>query len=176
MREYKIGDYVVSTIDKSSILHFEGAQKITDIYDALVDGDLGIIQVGEIASINDDFTRDEVEFAYLDRINEIQNTCLNNGFVSLTIPTKENPYLTIKMERGSFSSRDSSFDKDREVEIDKVETQNNKYKIFGLNEINAKLVRELRKLTRRGIMECKRALQDANGDMKEAQKLLKIRR
>lgn len=80
------------------------------------------------------------------------------------------------MERGSFSSRDSSFDKDREVEIDKVETQNNKYKIFGLNEINAKLVRELRKLTRRGIMECKRALQDANGDMKEAQKLLKIRR
>ena len=39
-------------------------------------------------------------------------------------------------------------------------------------EISAAQVKELRELTGAGIMECKRALQDADGDLKKAQDLL----
>ena len=42
-------------------------------------------------------------------------------------------------------------------------------------EINAKQVKELREATNVGMMECKRALQEANGDMQQAIKLLRER-
>src|SRR5436309_9881485 len=42
-------------------------------------------------------------------------------------------------------------------------------------EISAALVKELRDRTGAGMMDCKRALQDANGDLESAQKLLRER-
>jgi elongation factor Ts len=44
-----------------------------------------------------------------------------------------------------------------------------------VTEISAALVKELRELTGAGMMDCKRALQDANGDLEAAQKLLRER-
>ena len=44
-----------------------------------------------------------------------------------------------------------------------------------MTEISAALVKELRDLTGAGMMDCKRALQDANGDLEVAQKLLRER-
>jgi elongation factor Ts len=44
-----------------------------------------------------------------------------------------------------------------------------------VTEISAALVKELRDLTGAGMMDCKRALQDANGDLEAAQKLLRER-
>jgi elongation factor Ts len=44
-----------------------------------------------------------------------------------------------------------------------------------MTEISAALVKELRDLTGAGMMDCKRALQDANGDLELAQKLLRER-
>jgi len=44
-----------------------------------------------------------------------------------------------------------------------------------VTEISAALVKELRDLTGAGMMDCKRALQDANGDLEVAQKLLRER-
>ncbi|TML56366.1 MAG: translation elongation factor Ts [Actinobacteria bacterium] len=44
-----------------------------------------------------------------------------------------------------------------------------------MTEISAALVKELRELTGAGMMDCKRALQDANGDLEAAQKLLRER-
>jgi elongation factor Ts len=42
-------------------------------------------------------------------------------------------------------------------------------------EISASLVKELRELTGLGMMECKRALAEAGGDLKKAEELLRIR-
>ena len=42
-------------------------------------------------------------------------------------------------------------------------------------EISAGLVKELRELTGLGMMECKKALSEANGDLKKAEELLRIR-
>jgi elongation factor Ts len=42
-------------------------------------------------------------------------------------------------------------------------------------EITASMVKELRELTGLGMMECKKALSDANGDMKAAEDLLRIK-
>ena len=42
-------------------------------------------------------------------------------------------------------------------------------------QITASMVKELRELTGLGMMECKKALADANGDMKTAEDLLRIR-
>ena len=44
-----------------------------------------------------------------------------------------------------------------------------------MTEISAALVKELRDLTGAGMMDCKRALQDTNGDLEAAQKLLRER-
>jgi elongation factor Ts len=44
-----------------------------------------------------------------------------------------------------------------------------------MTEISAALVKELRDLTGAGMMDCKRALQDTNGDIEAAQKLLRER-
>ena len=44
-----------------------------------------------------------------------------------------------------------------------------------MTEISAALVKELRDLTGAGFMECKRALQETNGDLEAAQKLLRER-
>jgi elongation factor Ts len=44
-----------------------------------------------------------------------------------------------------------------------------------MTEISAALVKELRDRTGAGMMDCKRALQDANGDIEAAQKLLRER-
>jgi elongation factor Ts len=44
-----------------------------------------------------------------------------------------------------------------------------------VTEISAALVKELRELTGAGMMDCKRALQDTNGDLEAAQKLLRER-
>jgi elongation factor Ts len=44
-----------------------------------------------------------------------------------------------------------------------------------VTEISAALVKELRDLTGAGMMDCKRALQDTNGDIEAAQKLLRER-
>src|SRR3954470_12202128 len=43
-------------------------------------------------------------------------------------------------------------------------------------EISANLVKELRELTGFGMMECKKALTEAGGDLKKAEELLRIRR
>src|SRR5688572_31767953 len=42
-------------------------------------------------------------------------------------------------------------------------------------EITASMVRELRELTGLGMMECKKALEEAGGDMKKAEELLRIK-
>ena len=42
-------------------------------------------------------------------------------------------------------------------------------------EITAGLVKELRELTGLGMMECKRALEEAGGDLKKAEDLLRIK-
>ena len=42
-------------------------------------------------------------------------------------------------------------------------------------EITAGLVKELRELTGLGMMECKKALTEANGDLKKAEELLRIK-
>ena len=42
-------------------------------------------------------------------------------------------------------------------------------------QISASLVKELRELTGLGMMECKRALAEANGDLRKAEELLRIR-
>src|SRR5512141_896721 len=42
-------------------------------------------------------------------------------------------------------------------------------------EITAALVKELRELTGLGMMECKKALTEANGDLKKAEELLRIK-
>jgi len=44
-----------------------------------------------------------------------------------------------------------------------------------VTEISAALVKELRDLTGAGMMDCKRALQDANGDLEAARTLLRER-
>jgi elongation factor Ts len=44
-----------------------------------------------------------------------------------------------------------------------------------VTEISAALVKELRDMTGAGMMDCKRALQDTNGDLEAAQKLLRER-
>src|SRR5688572_32552595 len=42
-------------------------------------------------------------------------------------------------------------------------------------EITASMVKELRELTGLGMMECKKALEEAGGDMKKAEELLRIK-
>src|SRR6188768_3278938 len=42
-------------------------------------------------------------------------------------------------------------------------------------EITAGMVKELRELTGLGMMECKKALEEAGGDMKKAEELLRIK-
>ena len=42
-------------------------------------------------------------------------------------------------------------------------------------EITAALVKELRELTGLGMMECKKALEEAGGDLKKAEDLLRVR-
>ena len=42
-------------------------------------------------------------------------------------------------------------------------------------QISAALVKELRELTGLGMMECKKALAEAGGDLKKAEELLRIR-
>src|SRR6185295_3189458 len=42
-------------------------------------------------------------------------------------------------------------------------------------EISAGLVKELRELTGLGMMECKKALAESNGDIKKAEELLRIK-
>jgi elongation factor Ts len=42
-------------------------------------------------------------------------------------------------------------------------------------EITAALVKELREITGLGMMECKRALEEAGGDLKKAEDLLRIK-
>ena len=42
-------------------------------------------------------------------------------------------------------------------------------------EISAKLVKELRDQTGAGMMDCKRALQETNGDLEAARRLLRQR-
>src|SRR5215207_8811723 len=42
-------------------------------------------------------------------------------------------------------------------------------------EISASMVKELRELTGLGMMECKKALAEAGGDLKKAEELLRIR-
>ncbi|MFN3631065.1 MAG: translation elongation factor Ts, partial [Casimicrobiaceae bacterium] len=42
-------------------------------------------------------------------------------------------------------------------------------------EITAALVKELRELTGLGMMECKKALTESNGDIKKAEELLRIK-
>ena len=42
-------------------------------------------------------------------------------------------------------------------------------------EISAGLVKELRELTGLGMMECKKALTEAGGDLKKAEELLRIK-
>src|SRR3989304_2324742 len=42
-------------------------------------------------------------------------------------------------------------------------------------EISASLVKELRELTGLGMMECKKALAEAGGDLRKAEELLRIR-
>src|SRR3954468_5840408 len=42
-------------------------------------------------------------------------------------------------------------------------------------EITAGLVKELRELTGLGMMECKKALSEADGDLKKAEELLRIK-
>ena len=44
-----------------------------------------------------------------------------------------------------------------------------------MTEVSAALVKELRELSGAGMMDCKRALQDTNGDLEVAQKLLRER-
>src|SRR5262245_15955023 len=44
-----------------------------------------------------------------------------------------------------------------------------------MTEISAGLVKELRELTGLGMMECKRALEEAGGDLKKAEELLRIK-
>jgi elongation factor Ts len=44
-----------------------------------------------------------------------------------------------------------------------------------MTEITAALVKELRELTGLGMMECKRALEEAGGDLKKAEDLLRVR-
>lgn len=43
-------------------------------------------------------------------------------------------------------------------------------------EITASMVKELRELTGLGMMECKKALVETNGDMKAAEDLLRIKK
>ena len=42
-------------------------------------------------------------------------------------------------------------------------------------EISASMVKELRELTGLGMMECKKALAEAGGDLKKAEELLRIK-
>ena len=42
-------------------------------------------------------------------------------------------------------------------------------------EISAGLVKELRELTGLGMMECKKALTESNGDLRKAEELLRIK-
>ena len=42
-------------------------------------------------------------------------------------------------------------------------------------EITAGMVKELREITGLGMMECKKALEEAGGDMKKAEELLRIK-
>ena len=42
-------------------------------------------------------------------------------------------------------------------------------------DITAGMVKELRELTGLGMMECKKALEEAGGDMKKAEELLRIK-
>ncbi|MGH8755772.1 MAG: translation elongation factor Ts, partial [Burkholderiales bacterium] len=42
-------------------------------------------------------------------------------------------------------------------------------------QITASMVKELREITGLGMMECKKALAEANGDMKAAEDLLRIK-
>ena len=44
-----------------------------------------------------------------------------------------------------------------------------------MSEVPATLVKQLRELTGAGFMDCKRALEEANGDLEAAQKLLRER-
>src|SRR6185295_19639439 len=46
---------------------------------------------------------------------------------------------------------------------------------MAMAEISAGLVKELRELTGLGMMECKKALTEAGGDIKKAEELLRIR-
>ena len=45
----------------------------------------------------------------------------------------------------------------------------------GMAEITAAMVKELRERTGAGMMDCKRALQEADGDMDRAQEILRIK-
>src|SRR5574341_1586155 len=45
----------------------------------------------------------------------------------------------------------------------------------GMAQISAGLVKELRELTGLGMMECKKALTEAGGDLKKAEELLRIK-
>jgi elongation factor Ts len=42
-------------------------------------------------------------------------------------------------------------------------------------EISASMVKELREITGLGMMECKKALTESNGDMKAAEDLMRIK-
>lgn len=91
-----------------------------------------------------------------------------NGIKSLEEPTEEKPWFTFKAESCTLSSM---IDMHKLAMIKEEEVVNE----HSDREVDAKLVKELRGITRRGVMECKIALQETNGNINEAIKLLKIR-
>ena len=160
MLEILSGDYVECCLRPEDKWYFNGIALIEDAW----------YQTDSVCFIieNIRYYKNEIKLAYEKEILNLTHTVKDNYFESLEIATVDKPWYIIHMSKCTLSGHVDMGIKDMEVkEI--------VYTTFEGN-ITASQVKKLRDLTKRGMMECKRALQDAKGDMHEAEKILKIRR
>ena len=107
-------------------------------------------------------------------IQRFQRSSIDNEFVSLRVPTKERPWVTITMSRCTFSEAVPVIGSDKKSSFDEIPDVVTEFDEDGTPmRVSADSVKELRRRTRRGMMECKKALLLTAGDMDAAVLYLK---
>ena len=157
MLSIEMGDYVICKLAKKDSRFFERIKKVKDIW--------GFPEKYIIADTF--YLENEIDLAYKNEILNLMFTIKDNEFIQLKVPTVEKPWYIIHMSKCTLSGQVDMGQKEEKESIIFTSFQ---------GEVSAEIVKQLRGRSRRGIMECKKALQETKGDLVKAEKLLKTRR
>jgi len=159
MLEILSGDYVECCLRPEDKWYFNGIALIEDAW----------YQTDSVCFIveNIRYYKNEIKLAYEKEILNLTHTVKDNYFESLEIATVDKPWYIIHMSKCTLSGQVDMGQKEEKESIIFTSFQ---------GEVSAEIVKQLRGRSRRGIMECKKALQETKGDLVKAEKLLKTRR